>query len=121
LETGQTKRRILQTYPVPHSTDDWETTLHFTAVPCRFDFPIVHSVLTKINVDGSLNFHRQFPLRNHHRFETYAGSILPNLMQNHPFICIRLEFIMAAIHFQHCDSTLIAWFLINGLASYSSA
>jgi hypothetical protein len=49
LETRQTKRRIHQTYSVPHSMGDGETALHCTAVPCRFDFPIAHSVLGVIN------------------------------------------------------------------------
>jgi hypothetical protein len=40
---------MIQTYPVTHSMGDWETALHFTAVPCRSDFPIAHSVLTVIN------------------------------------------------------------------------
>jgi len=28
-----------------------------------------------------LKVNRQFPFRNHHRFETYVGSILPNVIQ----------------------------------------
>ena len=37
------------------------------------------------------------------------------------FSCIRLKFVMVVIHLLHSDSTLIARFLINGLASYLSA
>jgi hypothetical protein len=80
-ETGQTKRRLIQTYPVTHPMAVSKTALHCSSVPFRSGFRNVHSVLTVINVGCRLNVYRQFPLRNHHRFETYAGSILPNVIQ----------------------------------------
>jgi hypothetical protein len=80
-ETGQTKRRLIQTYPVTHSMAVSKTALLCSSVSFRSGFRNVHSVLTVINAGCRLNFHHQFPFRNHHRFETYAGSILPNVIQ----------------------------------------
>ena len=68
LETGQTKRRILQTYPMPHSMAVSETALHCSSVSFRSGFRNVHSVLTVINVGCRLKSHHQFSLRKHHRF-----------------------------------------------------
>jgi hypothetical protein len=47
-ETGQTKRRMIQTYSVPHSMAVSKTALHCTFVPFRFGFRNGHSVRVKI-------------------------------------------------------------------------
>jgi hypothetical protein len=62
-ETGQTKRRLIQTYPVTHSMAVSKTALLCSSVSFRSGFRNVHSVLTVINADMWVEFSPPIPVQ----------------------------------------------------------
>jgi hypothetical protein len=77
-ETGQTKRRIIQTYPVTHSMAVSKTALHFSSVSFRSGFRNGHSVLTVINAGLQVEFSSPIPVQKSPAVLKYMlGSIVP--------------------------------------------
>jgi len=80
-ETGQTKRRLIQTYPVTHSMAVSKTALLCSSVSFRSGFRNVHSVLTVINADMRVECSSQIPVKKSPSVLKYMpGSIFLNVI-----------------------------------------